>query len=238
MGSQFAHNDGTQIPVSAQHGHAEQWAGTVFDHQDFGGHLGVTPPTSPRRTNARTGPRSASVPRVGRHDDDERDRDREREQRRRPQRDNEDRPLPEGWGNRMLAAENRIRELAEAVKEVQAVVEGVNSRANTKIDEMAKFVSEVEGRFNGIESTIPERCHKLERSQEGFANTINGLTSHLQEKLRDIEDANKRLTTHLQEKFREIENAMRDRPNIPPVPPSFGGPNNYNIGSPLSAPPV
>ena len=45
------------IPVSVQHGAAEQYAGSVLANS--GNPMGVTPPGSPRRT-ARSIPRSAS----------------------------------------------------------------------------------------------------------------------------------------------------------------------------------
>ena len=105
----IGHNNGAQIPASAQHGTAEHWSGTVFS-SDIGGRFGITPPTSQRRRSRspRTGPRGNYAPRPNR-DEDEDERERERDVRRRPPHERAEQPLPEGWGGRMLQAENKIR---------------------------------------------------------------------------------------------------------------------------------
>ena len=207
MASQSPFNIGSnapQNPVPPQHGSSEQWSGTVF---------GITPPASPRRTT-RSMPRSPSATRRSRPDDDEdANRDRERETRRRPYREPEDGQLPEGWGARMLASENRIRELAQ-------VIEQVNARADAKIAEMKTFVTEVGGRFDQLERALPERIHNLENRQEAFIGTIN------------------QLTKHIQDKFVEIEAEIRGLPRGPPSPPSFEGPRTFNIGSPMPGQPT
>ena len=185
---------GPGVPVnsqaSSQHGTAEQWAGTVFS-SDMGGRLGMTPPGSPRRTSPRTSPRSPSAPRRPRgHDEDEDHRDRERENRRRlPREQNEeDPPIPQGWGARMLAFENRLRELGEAVTEVKKVVGEVNDRANGKIDEMKRFVIEVGGRFDNIEQALPERLHKIETRHEGFIETLNEITKNIHNRFVEMDN--------------------------------------------------
>ena len=152
--------------ASAQHGSAEQVRGQFFTG-NVGGGLGMTPPSSPRRsTSPRTGLRSNSNPRRDRTRDDSEDenRDRERERRRRPPRESEEQELPRGWGARMLAAENRIKEL-------QDVVEQVNTKATEKIEQMKTFVQEVEARFNQLERAVPERFHANESRQENFVLT-------------------------------------------------------------------
>ena len=205
--------------TSAQHGTAEQGRGTFFT-SNVGSGLGMTPPASPRRSmSPRTGPRSQSTTRRDRAQDEEdenRDRERDRDRRRRPPREEEqEQPLPEGWGARMLAAENKIKEL-------QAVLEQVNTKANEKIDQMKTFVTEVEARFSQLERAVPERFHANESRQENFVLTLNALS------------------TSVNDKFKQLEDSLSSRP-VPPVPPSFGGPQPttqaYNIGSPLSAPP-
>ena len=212
-------------PGSSQHGTAEQWAGTVFS-SDVGGRFGMTPPTSPRRTSPRTSPRSPSAPRGPRgHDEDEDHRDRERESRRRMPREQheEDPPIPQGWGARMLAFENRLRELGETVTEVKKVVNEVNDRANGKIDEMKKFVQEVGGRFDNLEQALPGRIHNLETRNDGLIETLNEITKNIHNR------------------FEEMSNNVRASSN----PPNFGGPTTattataqtFNIGSPLSGPP-
>ena len=156
---------------SAQHGNAEQWSGTVFSN-DIGGRFGMTPPSSPRAsaraTSPRTGPRSNSAPRRDRareqSEDAERDRERDRDRRRRPPREDDEQPLPTGWGVRMLAAENKIKEL-------QTVIESVNEKANVKIDQMKGFVQEVEGRCTQLERAVPERFHNNESRQENVVGT-------------------------------------------------------------------
>ena len=109
-----------------QHGSAEQhWRGSVFA-SDIGGRLGMTPPLTPRRSAS---PRqrstftlpSRSPSRRARDEEDDRSRDRERDRRGRPE--NDEQPLPEGWGARMLAAETKIRALDSAMSEVKRVVE-------------------------------------------------------------------------------------------------------------------
>ena len=136
-------SDGSvNIGTSAQHGTAEQGRGAFFTG-NVGSGLGMTPPASPRRSmSPRTGPRSQSTTRRDRaQDEEDENRDRERDRRRRPPRESEqEQPLPEGWGARMLAAENKIKEL-------QAVLEQVNTKATEKIDQMKTFVAEVEARF-------------------------------------------------------------------------------------------
>ena len=206
-------------PASSQHGTAEQWAGTVFS-SDMGGRFGMTPPASPRRTSPRTLPRSPSAQRRPRgHDEDEDHRDRERESRRRmPREQTEDPPIPQGWGARMLAFENRLRELGEAVTDVKKVVNEVNDRANNKIDEMRKFVQEVGGRFDNLEQALPERIHKLEIRNDGLIETLNEVTKNIYNR------------------FEEMNNSMTSA-----NPPNFGGPTTaqaFNIGSPLSGPPT
>ena len=224
----IGHNHGPSlsIPVSAQHGAAEQWAGTVF--ANVNNPMGITPPASPRRTT-RTIPRSPSPRQRSRFDDDDDDhRDRERESRRRTPFFNAENHHPDGLGARLLVVENRIRELAATFVETKGVIETVNTRADTKIEEMRVFFSNVEGRFQQIERAFPERFHNVESRQAGFVETINALTKHLQEK------------------FQEIEELIKARPSGPPVPPSFGGPRASNgefyigsaTGSPLSGPPV
>ena len=241
------------IPVSAQHGSAEQWAGTVFANSN--NPMGITPPSSPRRT-ARSIPRSPSPRRRTRDDDDDDNRDREREPRRRNDTPffNAEYDAPEGLGARLLVAENRIRELTATVEmtkttfiETKNAIEQVSIRADSKIEEMRNFVvgvearfagletlaTNVEGRFTQIETSFPERFHGIESRQTQFVATINALTGHIQEK------------------FKEFEEALKSRPAasaaVPPVPPSFGGPNldgskpkptnnEFFIGSPLSAP--
>ena len=129
----------------------------------------MTPPSSPRTTSPRTGLRSNSAPCRDRtrEQDEDADRDRERDRRRRPPvRETEEQPLPVGWGVRMLAAENRIKEL-------QDVIETVNEKANLKIDQMKVFIQEVEGRFTQLERAIPERFHNHESRQESFVGTLN-----------------------------------------------------------------
>ena len=113
----------------------------------------------------------------------------------------------------MLASENRIRELAQ-------VIEQVNARADAKIAEMKTFVTEVGGRFDQLEKALPERIHNLENRQEAFIGTIN------------------QLTKHIQDKFVEIEAEIRGRPRGPPSPPSFEGPRAFNIGSPMPSQPT
>ena len=125
----------TTNPASAQHGAAEQWAGTVFE-----GPLGVTPPSSPRRTT-RTIPRSPSPRRRARDEEDDPNRDREREPRRRNEYFyNAEYDAPEGLGARLLVAENRIRDLIATVEmtkttfiETKNAVEQVSIRADSKI---------------------------------------------------------------------------------------------------------
>ena len=208
----------------AQHGSSEQHAGTATG---VGGTFGMTPPASPRRSlSPRTGSRRSFSPRAAR-DEEDGNRDREREARRRPPQDNRDddqQPLPEQWGARMLATETRIRELAAAIDSMKTVIEGVNSRADTKIEQMKGFVQEVEGRFNQLERSIPERIHILESKSENFVAMVNGLAGQIQSR------------------FEEIESVLRAR-SVPPMPPSFGGtagPSGNTqfcgIGSPLSGP--
>lgn len=215
-------------PLLRQHGSSELWTGTVFA-SDIGGRLGMTPPQSPRRLTTRAMPRSPSNGRRDRspQDGNEENNDRERETRRRPfqAEPTEEQPLPGGWGARMLSSENRIKELTEQITVIKKVVEGVNERANTKIDEMKNFVSESGVRFDNIEKALPERIHKTEVRQEGFINTLNEMTNGLQAKFLKIE-----------EDMRAIKGLT---PTMPLIPPSFGGPRaeNFNIGSPLSAPP-
>ena len=203
--------------TSAQHGTAEQGRGQFFTG-NVGGGLGMTPPQSPRRsTSPRVGPRNNSTPRRdrAREESEDANRDRERDRRRRPPRDfEEEQPLPEGWGARMLAAENKIKEL-------QTVVEQVNTKATEKIDQMKTFVNEVEARFTQLERAVPERFHANESRQESFVLTLNALS------------------TSIHDKFKQFEESLSNR-SVPPVPPSFGGPTPteaYHIGSPLSAPP-
>ena len=203
--------------TSAQHGTAEQGRGQFFNG-NVGGGLGMTPPQSPRRsTSPRVGPRNSSTPRRdrAREESEDANRDRERDRRRRPPRDfEEEQPLPEGWGARMLAAENKIKEL-------QTVVEQVNTKATEKIDQMKTFVNEVEARFTQLERAVPERFHANESRQENFVLTLNALS------------------TSVHDKFKLLEESLSNR-SVPPMPPSFGGPKPteaYNIGSPLSAPP-
>ena len=155
--------------TSAQHGTAEQGRGQFFTG-NVGGGLGMTPPQSPRRsTSPRVSPRNNSTPRRdrAREESEDANRDRERDRRRRPPRDlEEEQPLPEGWGARMLAAENKIKEL-------QTVVEQVNTKATEKIDQMKTFVNEVEARFTQLERAVPERFHANESRQESFVLTLN-----------------------------------------------------------------
>ena len=181
------HNPSQPIPVSAQHGSAEQWAGTVF--ADVNNPMGITPPASPRRTT-RTIPRNASPrPRSRFDDDDDDNRDRERESRRRTPFYDAEYHNPDGLGARLLVVENRIRELAATFIETKGVIETVNTRANTKIEEMKTLISTVEGRFVQIEQSFPERFHNVESRQAGFVETINALTKHLQAKIREIEES-------------------------------------------------
>ena len=229
----MGNNGGAQNGSSAQHGTAEQWSGTVFS-SDIGGRFGMTPPTSPRRRSMspRTGPRGNFAPRPDR-DEDEGERDREREVRRRPPHERAartDQPLPEGWGGRMLQAENKIRELADAVTQIRKVVEEVNVKAETKIDQMKGFVQEVEGRFTQLERTVPERLHGLDTKHDGIMSIVNDLAKQVADKFQSIDMALKTQTS------------PQVSTTVPPVPPSFGGPTaqngprqqNFNIGSPLT----
>ena len=87
----------------------------------------------------------------------------------------------------MLATETRIRELAAAIDSMKTVIEGVNSRADTKIEQMKGFVQEVEGRFNQLERSIPERIHILESKSENFVAMVNGLAGQIQSRFEEIE---------------------------------------------------
>ena len=111
----------------------------------------------------------------------------------------------------MLAFENRLRELGEAVTDVKKVVNEVNDRANNKIDEMRKFVQEVGGRFDNLEQALPERIHKLEIRNDGLIETLNEVTKNIYNR------------------FEEMNNLMTSA-----NPPNFGGPTTaqtFNIGS-------
>ena len=243
MASPFAAGPIPTYGASAQHGTAEQWSGTVFGMPGVGGPFGMTPPLSPRRSpSPRAGPRRGASPRRDDDEDLNRDRERDRDRRRRPNvvlPADEEQPLPEGWGTRMLAAENKIRELNNSLESVKRTIEDVNDKANLKIDQMKIFVQEVDGRFTQLERSLPERIHNIEQKSDHFVTLVNGLTVHLQNKCSEIEESIRRLS---------VPPAPAPAPasappmpsTVPPVPPSFGGatPNtqHFGIGSPLSGP--
>ena len=203
-------------PMSANHGAAEQWAGTVF--ANAANPMGITPPASPRRTTTRSISRIASPrQRPGPDDDDDDHRDRERESRRRaPSRVQTELPTPDGFGARLLAAENRIRELAAALIETKNVIEFNDARAHAKIGETIVNGKNV---VDQIERSFPERFHNIEVHQSGLVDTINGLTKHLQDKVR------------------ELEESIRDRPTVPPGPQALAGLERRALSFPTSAHP-
>ena len=245
MASPFSVGATSNYGPSVQHGTAEQWSGTVFGGMTgVGGPLGMTPPLSPRRSpSPRAGSRRGASPR--RDEEDDENRDRERDRRRRPNLvlpADDGQPLPEGWGSRMLAAENKIRELTDSLNAVRSVLEDVNNKANLKIDQMKIFIQDVEGRFTQLERALPERIHIVEKKSDNFVTLVNGLTVHLQNKFQDIENS-----------IRNLSNSPAPAPapaatppvspTVPPVPPSFGGgatpqTQHFGIGSPLSGPNV
>ena len=164
-----------------QHGSTEQWTGTVF-----AGAFGVTPPASQvpsRATSPATTTRNRSLSAAGRRlaftsarnsararrtqNDEEETENRSRE-RRRPDVQEDDPPLPTGWGARTLALERKMQELEKALTHVQQVVVDTNEEVNKKVDTMKAFVQEVEGRFGQLEKSLPERIHKGEERQEYF----------------------------------------------------------------------
>ena len=208
----------------SHHGSAEQRYNTAFD---MGGGIGqMTPPISPRRT---TSPRSrpglelpsTRSPSVKRHADDGHERRRSRE-RYRQRHDNDEQPLPQSWGARMLATETKVRTLEESLESVKKVIEETRNGMTVKVDQMKGFVQEVEGRFTQLERAVPERFHALEVKEETTKILIN------------------ELATSIRLKFNELEESIKARP-APPIPPSFGGsaherPEHFHVGSPLSAP--
>ena len=117
-----------------QHGSTEQWSGTVF-----AGAFGVTPPASqaqsrttwPANTNrnrslsaagrrlAFTSARNSA--RARRTQDDEEETENRSRERRRPEAQEDDPPLPSGWGARTLTLERRA-ELQATMTHVQSVL--------------------------------------------------------------------------------------------------------------------
>ena len=202
----------------SHHGSAEQRYNTAFD---MGGGIGqMTPPISPRRT---TSPRSrpglelpsTRSPSVKRHADDGHERRRSRE-RYRQRHDDDEQPLPQSWGARMLATETKVRTLEESLESVKKVIEETHNGINVKVDQMKGFVQEVEGRFTQLERAVPERFHALEVKEETTKILIN------------------ELATSIRLKFNELEESIKARP-APPIPPSFGGsaperPEHFHVG--------
>ena len=130
----------------------------------------------------------------------------------------------------MLGAEKKIQELEKALKHVQQVIVDTNDGINKKVDSMKSFVNEVEGRFGQLEKTLPERIHNSEERQEYFVKLLNNMGNSISESFQRIE--------------RDRMNPTTPQPasQVPPVPPSFGGPTapkveHFNLGSPLSGPP-
>ena len=232
---------GTTLLGPPQHGSAEQWRGSVFS-SDIGGRLGMTPPMSPRRSTSPRQRSTITLPsrsmsarrRMRDDDDDRRSRERDREDQQRGRQLPDEQPLAEGWGQRMLRAEMKIRALEENLNDAKSIIESNSVDMFKRVDQMKTFVMEVEGRFSQWERSIPERMHQLEQKEDGTRAIINETVANIQNK------------------FVELENLINARPvpstpagfggnsTCPPIPPSFGGLTSakpsFHIGSPLSAP--
>ena len=172
---------GTYFAASGQHGNAEQWFGGATTN------FGLTPPgsrasTPPRRTR-RTLPHSpgpASPRDTSRRRSRSDSRDRSREDRSSHSRvAGDEQPLPEGWGARMLGAEKRIREHAEALKNLQALIQSTMTTATQRTDILETQTIEIDGMINRLGQDMTTRLTATEARQEAYVVMLNELTSKI-----------------------------------------------------------
>ena len=170
------------------HGTAEQWPRGQSRFMRADTRFGLTPPGSrsgtplPTRTS-----RSDSSRRRSRAEDrdspgEKRNRSRENRSPRSQQGDaeqDEEQPLPTGWGARMLATERKLVQQEEQIKNLKAIVEGAHATITQRVEKHESKIIEVDGRVNDIETKVPERLFKTEERQDLYIRMLNELTSNI-----------------------------------------------------------
>ena len=186
--------------------------------QSYGGFIGITPTTTPPRSEANS-PRGSPRTRRRSHDDDEpngrrRDRSRDRDGRESQASSaptNTPTSMPSEWGARTLRLERIIQELHNEVTQLKSQITTLGG------DHV---------RLNALENTLPERVHQCEARQANHIEILNGFAKNASEQV-----------ASLQHRMSQIEH-----------PPSFGAggggathvpaspQQQFDIGSPISDP--
>ena len=92
----------------------------------------------------------------------------------------------------------------------------------------------LQGRVEGLERTLPQRIQMVENRQVTFVETLNAMTAAINQKIEQVE--------HF---VLAQPKAAAPPQTVPPIPQSYGGPQpsqptmpeQFQLGSPLSAPP-
>ena len=135
--------------------------------------FGLTPPgsrsgTPPPRSTTRPARTPSSRRRARDERSESRDRARSREDRARTRTGNDNdgnnnddnQPLPTGWGARMLMAERKITTQADQIKNLTAIVEAANATILQRVQLHETKTVEIEGRILAMETSIPERLFR------------------------------------------------------------------------------
>ena len=190
---------------------AERNTGGVYQHL-------LTPTPPPTRSASRTS-RGTSRGRQS-------SRSRERHGSPRSQGNGGEEPQ-QGWGPRIISLEAKVTELQSRLNNADVAITAKFAASQAEAGTLL-------GRVEGLERTLPQRIQMVENRQATFVETLDALTAAINQKIEQVE----RMVL-------AQPKAAAPPQTVPPIPPSYGGPQppqqampeQFQLGSPLSAPP-